>query len=143
MHRPWCKAKTTRPRRRANTPVLLSSPSHDVTSRAQCTWWSIGCMSCLQKRLTTSPPHSRRPTPSLFFSTPQNKKKSTEVFNYQPYNAKVDIYSWAILSWEMLAVDKPFAGVVEKTFRTVRYARRCWVCRRRALIPTRRVVGKC
>lgn len=39
-----------------------------------------------------------------------------ELVRHEPYNSKVDIYSWAILSWEMLAVDKPYAGIGESTF---------------------------
>eukprot|EP00903_Cladosiphon_okamuranus_P008928 g8546.t1 len=39
-----------------------------------------------------------------------------EIVRHQPYNAKADIYSWAILTWEMISINKPFAGVTESTF---------------------------
>eukprot|EP00752_Nemacystus_decipiens_P007313 g6544.t1 len=39
-----------------------------------------------------------------------------ELVKHEPYNSKVDIYSWAILSWEMLAIDKPYSGIGESTF---------------------------
>lgn len=42
-----------------------------------------------------------------------------EVVKHQPYNAKVDIYSWAILSWEILAIDRPYSWATETTFVTV------------------------
>ncbi len=39
-----------------------------------------------------------------------------EVVRHEPYNTKADVYSWAVLSWEMLAVEKPYDGVTESTF---------------------------
>lgn len=39
-----------------------------------------------------------------------------EVVMHEPYNAKADMYSWAILSWEILAVDRPYAGMDERNF---------------------------
>ncbi|CAM9858088.1 unnamed protein product, partial [Scytosiphon promiscuus] len=39
-----------------------------------------------------------------------------ELVKHEPYNSKVDIYSWAILSWEILAIDKPYTGINESTF---------------------------
>lgn len=43
-----------------------------------------------------------------------------ELVKHEPYNSKVDVYSWAILSWEMLAIDKPYSGIGESTFVKVR-----------------------
>ena len=43
-----------------------------------------------------------------------------ELVKHEPYNTGVDIYSWAILSWEMLAIDKPYTGINESTFMKVR-----------------------
>lgn len=39
-----------------------------------------------------------------------------ELVRHQPYNAKADIYSWAVLSWEILAVNRPYSTVDERTF---------------------------
>ncbi|CAN0018141.1 unnamed protein product, partial [Scytosiphon promiscuus] len=39
-----------------------------------------------------------------------------ELVRHEPYNTKVDIYSWAILSWEILAIDKPYAWATQATF---------------------------
>ncbi|CAM9939249.1 unnamed protein product, partial [Ectocarpus fasciculatus] len=39
-----------------------------------------------------------------------------ELVKHEPYNAKVDIYSWAILSWEILAIEKPYSDMSESTF---------------------------
>lgn len=39
-----------------------------------------------------------------------------ELVKHEPYNSKVDIYSWAILSWEILAIDRPYKGIDESTF---------------------------
>lgn len=33
-----------------------------------------------------------------------------EVANHQPYNVSSDIYSWAIVSYELLSLEKPFNG---------------------------------
>eukprot|EP00752_Nemacystus_decipiens_P007234 g6475.t1 len=41
-----------------------------------------------------------------------------ELVKHEPYNAKVDIYSWAILSWEILAIDRPYSWATETTFVT-------------------------
>ncbi|CAM9567562.1 unnamed protein product, partial [Ectocarpus sp. 13 AM-2016] len=35
---------------------------------------------------------------------------------HKPYNVKVDIYSWAILSWEILAIDRPYSDMNESSF---------------------------
>ncbi len=43
-----------------------------------------------------------------------------ELVKHEPYNMSVDIYSWAVLSWEMLAIDKPYTGINESTFMKVR-----------------------
>lgn len=43
-----------------------------------------------------------------------------ELVKHEPYNTSVDIYSWAILSWEMLTIDKPYTGINESTFMKVR-----------------------
>lgn len=48
-----------------------------------------------------------------------------ELVKHERYNSKVDIYSWAILSWEVLAIDKPFTGIAESTFLKVRGAVNC------------------
>ena len=39
-----------------------------------------------------------------------------ELARHHPYNVKVDIYSWAILSWEMLAIEKPYAWATQTSF---------------------------
>lgn len=39
-----------------------------------------------------------------------------EIVKHEPYNAKADIYSWSLLSWEIMAISKPYAGVTESTF---------------------------
>lgn len=39
-----------------------------------------------------------------------------ELVKHEPYNIKADIYSWAILSWEILAVERPYADITESTF---------------------------
>ncbi|CAM9221755.1 unnamed protein product, partial [Hapterophycus canaliculatus] len=39
-----------------------------------------------------------------------------ELVRHEPYNSKVDIYSWAILSWEILAIDKPYGWATQGTF---------------------------
>ncbi|CAM9429294.1 unnamed protein product [Ectocarpus sp. 12 AP-2014] len=39
-----------------------------------------------------------------------------ELVKHEPYNVKVDIYSWAILSWEILAIEKPYSDMSESTF---------------------------
>lgn len=39
-----------------------------------------------------------------------------ELVRHEAYNAKADIYSWAILSWEVLAVSRPYAGITESSF---------------------------
>lgn len=39
-----------------------------------------------------------------------------ELVRHEPYNAKADVYSWAILSWEVLAVSRPYAGITESSF---------------------------
>ncbi|CAM9648664.1 unnamed protein product, partial [Hapterophycus canaliculatus] len=39
-----------------------------------------------------------------------------EIVKHKPYNTKADVYSWAVLAWEMLAVEKPYAGLTESTF---------------------------
>lgn len=36
---------------------------------------------------------------------------SPEVCNGLPYNEKVDVYSFAIVLWELCALQKPFAGM--------------------------------
>lgn len=46
-----------------------------------------------------------------------------ELVRHEPYNAKADIYSWAILSWEVLAVSRPYAGITETSFIKVRARR--------------------
>lgn len=56
-----------------------------------------------------------------------------ELVKHEPYNSKVDIYSWAILSWEMLALDKPYAGVGESTFVKVGAGGREYSARARVL----------
>lgn len=42
-----------------------------------------------------------------------------ELVKHKPYNAKADIYSWAIMSWEILAVSRPYAGMNEMEFAKV------------------------
>ena len=39
-----------------------------------------------------------------------------ELVRHEAYNAKADIYSWAILSWEVLAVTRPYSGITESSF---------------------------
>lgn len=39
-----------------------------------------------------------------------------ELVRHEPYNAKADIYSWAILSWEVLSVSRPYTGITESSF---------------------------
>ncbi|CAM9764070.1 unnamed protein product [Ectocarpus sp. 12 AP-2014] len=39
-----------------------------------------------------------------------------ELVKHEPYNVKVDIYSWAILSWEILAIDRPYSDMNESSF---------------------------
>lgn len=38
-----------------------------------------------------------------------------EVVRHQPYNAKADIYSWAILTWEMMSIEKPYAWATKES----------------------------
>ncbi|CBN77120.1 Serine/threonine-protein kinase CTR1 [Ectocarpus siliculosus] len=39
-----------------------------------------------------------------------------ELVKHEPYNVKVDVYSWAILSWEILAIDRPYADMNQASF---------------------------
>lgn len=41
-----------------------------------------------------------------------------EVYLRQPYNTKADVYSFALLLWEMLALQRPFARHTKKMYRT-------------------------
>jgi serine/threonine protein kinase len=41
-----------------------------------------------------------------------------EVYLRQPYNTKADVYSFALLLWEVLALQRPFARHTKKTYRT-------------------------
>ncbi|CAN0104409.1 unnamed protein product, partial [Hapterophycus canaliculatus] len=70
----------------------------------------------------------RTPSKCLFFCTSRRQMTgevgsyrymAPELVKHEPYNSKVDIYSWAILSWEILAIDKPYAGINESTFKVV------------------------
>ena len=47
-----------------------------------------------------------------------------EVVRHEPYNTKADIYSWGILTWEIMSIDKPYAWVTkESTFFKVVYTK--------------------
>lgn len=39
-----------------------------------------------------------------------------ELVKHEPYNAKADVYSWAVISWEILAVNRPYAFMNETKF---------------------------
>eukprot|EP00544_Gedaniella_sp_CCMP2646_P007213 CAMPEP_0202487526 /NCGR_PEP_ID=MMETSP1361-20130828/5799_1 /ASSEMBLY_ACC=CAM_ASM_000849 /TAXON_ID=210615 /ORGANISM="Staurosira complex sp., Strain CCMP2646" /LENGTH=364 /DNA_ID=CAMNT_0049116901 /DNA_START=834 /DNA_END=1928 /DNA_ORIENTATION=- len=41
-----------------------------------------------------------------------------EVYLRQPYNTKADVYSFALLLWEVLALQRPVARHTKKTYRT-------------------------
>lgn len=43
-----------------------------------------------------------------------------ELVKQEPYNSKADIYSWAILSWEILAVSQPYSDLNEPAFMKVK-----------------------
>lgn len=44
-----------------------------------------------------------------------------ELVKHEPYNAKADIYSWAVISWEILTVRRPYSSMNETTFVEVRF----------------------
>jgi len=43
---------------------------------------------------------------------------ANEVYERKPYNTKADVYSFALLLWEMLSQQRPFARYTKKMYRT-------------------------
>lgn len=45
-----------------------------------------------------------------------------ELMKHEPHNVAVDVYSWALVSWEMLMVDRVFSFESKERFVEVRVA---------------------
>ena len=47
----------------------------------------------------------------LSSNTGTSKYMAPEVIRKEPYNAKADVYSFSILLWELMALERPYAGL--------------------------------